>query len=110
MRRLARSAQAEALAWDQLAGRGFDALVQTTPVGMDPKPNGNLFPEVVPAEVVFDMVYNPLETALIRLAKELGKETVLGLEMFLEQAAAQFEIWTRQTAPRQVMRAAVLDL
>ncbi len=110
VQRLARAARAEALAWNKLPGRGFDALVQTTPVGMHPNVDGNLFADMVPAEVVFDMVYNPLETALIKRAQELGKETILGLEMFLEQAAAQFEIWTQQTAPRQVMRAAVLDL
>ncbi len=110
VRRLARAAGAEAVAWDKLPGRGFDALVQTTPVGMHPHVEGNLFPQEIPAEVVFDMVYNPLETALIRQARESGKETIPGLEMFLEQAAAQFEIWTRQSAPRQVMKAAVLDL
>ena len=110
VRRLARAGRAEALLWERLRDRRFDALVQTTPVGMHPNPEGNLFPDDIPADVVFDMVYNPLETALIRRAKESGKETILGLEMFIEQAAAQFEIWTHQTAPRQVMRNAVLDL
>ncbi len=55
------------------------------------------------------MVYNPLETALIRRAKSQGAETICGLEMFLEQAARQFEIWTGETAPRAVMEKAALE-
>jgi shikimate 5-dehydrogenase len=56
------------------------------------------------------MVYNPLETRLLRNAREQGKETVAGLEMFLTQAAAQFEIWTGERAPRAAMRNAVLEV
>lgn len=106
--RLARAAGAESTPLDAL-GR-YDILVQTTPVGMHPNVEGNLFPDDVPAEVVFDMVYNPLETALLRRARELGRETIEGLEMFIEQAAAQFELWTAETAPREIMRQAVLDV
>ena len=55
------------------------------------------------------MVYNPLETELLRRAKAAGKKTIAGLEMFVEQAAAQFEIWTHEAAPRTVMRTAVVE-
>ena len=59
--------------------------------------------------MVFDLVYNPLETLLIRKAKAQGAEVIPGLEMFLEQAAQQFEIWTGESAPRSVMEKAALE-
>jgi shikimate dehydrogenase len=52
-----------------------------------------------------DIVYNPLETRLLREAKAAGCRTIRGLEMFLHQAVAQFELWTGQAAPVEVMRA-----
>jgi shikimate 5-dehydrogenase len=58
---------------------------------------------------VFDMVYNPCETVLTRRAKDQGATIIPGLEMFLEQAACQFEIWTGETAPRAVMEKAALE-
>jgi 3-dehydroquinate dehydratase/shikimate dehydrogenase len=55
------------------------------------------------------MVYNPLDTLLLRNARSQGCETVAGLEMFLEQAAGQFEIFTGETAPRAVMEKAARE-
>jgi 3-dehydroquinate dehydratase/shikimate dehydrogenase len=55
------------------------------------------------------MVYNPLETLLVRRAKEQGMAVVPGLQMFLEQAARQFEIWTGESAPRTVMEKAARE-
>ena len=55
------------------------------------------------------MVYNPVETELIRRAAEQGCEVITGLQMFLEQAAQQFEIWTAEPAPRAVMERAALE-
>ena len=46
-----------------------------------------------------DMVYDPIETRLLKLAKERGAEVIPGLEMFVHQAARQFEIWTGKPAP-----------
>ena len=63
----------------------------------------------IPGEVVFDMVYNPMDTLLIQRAREQGKTVVPGLEMFIEQAVRQFEIWTGDTAPRAVMQKAALE-
>ena len=77
---------------------------------MSPKVDGCFFEGHIPAELVFDMVYNPLETRLLRMAEANGKKTISGLEMFLEQAAAQFELWTGETAPRVAMKNAVLDV
>jgi 3-dehydroquinate dehydratase/shikimate dehydrogenase len=53
------------------------------------------------------MVYNPCETLLLKRAKQQGCLTIQGIEMLLEQAAHQFEIWTGETAPRAVMRSAL---
>jgi len=57
---------------------------------------------MIQADVVFDMVYNPPTTALLRQAASQNKKTVSGTAMFLAQAARQFEIWTGQPAPAEV--------
>ena len=57
--------------------------------------------------LVFDMVYNPLETPLLKLAKARGIATINGLEMFVQQGARQFEIWTGKTPPVEDMRRVV---
>ena len=107
---LAKEAGVEQVAFGDWNLTSYKALVQTTPVGMSPDVQGNLFPEEIPAEIVFDMVYNPLETALLRHARQQGKQTIEGIEMFVEQGAAQFDLWTGQTAPRVTMRNAVLEV
>jgi 3-dehydroquinate dehydratase/shikimate dehydrogenase len=72
--------------------------------------NGDCFFDgVIPADIVFDMVYNPLETTLIRRAREQGKLAVPGLNMFIEQAVRQFELWTGENAPRGLMEKAALE-
>ncbi|MGO9232274.1 MAG: shikimate dehydrogenase [Bryobacteraceae bacterium] len=109
VRALAKVCAAEALAHEQLAGRHFDAVVHATPLGMFPHVDECFFDGSIPADVVFDMVYNPLETLLLRRAREQGKTAIPGLDMFLEQAAGQFEIWTGETAPRSVMQKAALE-
>ncbi|HET9981693.1 MAG TPA: shikimate dehydrogenase [Ktedonobacterales bacterium] len=60
-----------------------------------------------PDALVFDMVYAPPETALLRAARALGLRTATGLEMLLEQGAAAFQLWTGQDAPVAAMRAAL---
>jgi 3-dehydroquinate dehydratase/shikimate dehydrogenase len=55
------------------------------------------------------MVYNPLETLLIKRAREQGKQVIPGLKMFIEQAVRQFEVWTGESAPRAAMEAAAID-
>ncbi len=105
-------AQRHGAAWADFAaleGESFDVLIHATPVGMLPDVEGTLFPGRIPAEIVFDLVYNPLETALLRHARKVGKTVISGMEMFVEQAAAQFRIWTGLAAPCEVMRRAVLQ-
>ncbi len=88
VRSLARACGAESLLREQLNGRKFDALVHATPLGMAPHPEACFFPGAIPAELVFDMVYNPLETTLLRHATAQGATVISGLQMFLEQASA----------------------
>jgi shikimate 5-dehydrogenase len=82
-----------------------DLLINATPVGMFPNVEESPVREKIAADVVFDMVYNPRETALLQSAKAQGKTIVPGMRMFLAQAARQFEIWTKQPAPREIYAA-----
>ena len=88
-----------------------DILVNATPVGMHP--DVNLSP--VPLDLlrrdlcVMDIIYNPLETKLVKDAKAVGAKVVLGLEMLLYQGAVSFEIWTNCSAPVDVMKKAALS-
>lgn len=104
---LASAVKGEAITLKQASQGQYDALVHATPIGMMPKINECLFADRIPAAVVFDMVYNPQETLLLKRAREQGLTVVPGMEMLLEQAAHQFEIWTGETAPRPVMRTAM---
>jgi shikimate dehydrogenase len=81
-------------------------LIHCTPLGMHPKIDGTCIPKdlLKPHLAIMDIVYNPRETRLLREAREIGCVTIPGLEMFLHQAVAQFELWTGQSAPTSVMR------
>ncbi len=109
VRALAKAVNAEPLGMEQLNGRKFDVLVHATPLGMAPNTDACFFSGKIPAGVVLDMVYNPSETQLIRRAKEQGALAIPGLEMFIEQAVKQFELWTGDTAPRAAMLNAALE-
>jgi len=89
-----------------------DVIIHGTPLGMHGHgedqscvPPAWLRPE----HVVFDMVYRPMKTRLLRDAETAGCTVILGLEMLLHQAALQFECWTGCAAPTDVMRAALLE-
>ena len=85
----------------------FDAIVNCTPVGMHPGGGCPLETAEVNCRIVMDMVYRPRETELLRLARRKGIDTVSGVEMFLAQGFAQYEIWTGERAPESAMRRAV---
>ena len=105
---LARAVGGEAIERRQLARREFNLVVNATPVGMMPHPDrAPLRADELHAEVVFDMVYRPERTRLLRLAAQRGARTVSGLRMFVAQAAAQWELWTSRPAPVQAMWRAV---
>src|SRR5437867_2680280 len=82
-------------------------LIHCTPVGMSPNVGETCVPDslLAPRLTVMDIVYNPLETRLLKEASRAGCRTIRGLEMFLHQAVGQFELWTQQPAPVEVMRA-----
>jgi 3-dehydroquinate dehydratase/shikimate dehydrogenase len=109
VRALSKICGAEALLKEQLKDHHFDAVIHATPIGMFPHVNDCFFNGNIPAEIVFDMVYNPLETVLVKRAREQGKTVVPGLDMFIEQAVRQFEIWTGESAPRPVMHKAAME-
>ena len=109
VRAFARACGGEALTPEQAEKRQFDALVHTTPLGMFPQVDGCFFRERIPGKIVFDMVYNPAETVLLRRAAQQGLEVIAGSEMFLEQAVAQFELWTGESAPRAAMEKALAE-
>jgi len=81
-----------------------DLLINATPVGMYPNVEASPVAGVIQADIVFDMVYNPATTALLRQAAAQNKKTISGTAMFLAQAARQFEIWTGQPAPKDAYK------
>ena len=88
--------------------RPIDILINCSPVGMSPNINETPFlaRDLKKGMVVFDSVYNPIETKLLREAKTAGCKVIPGIELFINQAARQFELWTGQTAPIEIMRRA----
>jgi 3-dehydroquinate dehydratase/shikimate dehydrogenase len=102
--KLARQAKAKTCKREQLAKTSFDVIINATPSGMQGvKPASMLEPKELNARLVFDLVYNPLETPLIRMAREKNIPVVTGVEMFVHQGARQFEIWTGKPAPEEEM-------
>jgi len=101
---------ATACGLDALSRMRAEIVINCTPIGMHPNVGGSpleRIPETV--RVVFDTIYNPIRTRLLGAASDAGRQTVSGLEMFVNQAVAQFETWTDKPAPREVMRQVVLD-
>jgi 3-dehydroquinate dehydratase/shikimate dehydrogenase len=87
----------------------FALAVNATPLGMGTSQESPLNErELRSVERVFDLVYNPAETRLIQMARAQGIAVISGVEMFVYQAARQFEIWTGKPAPLELMRNVVL--
>ena len=102
---LAKDAGAGAMKHEQLAKNRMDVLINSTPCGMAGSAQSHPVAESeLNAGLVFDMVYNPLETPLLKLAKSRGIPVINGLEMFVQQGARQFEIWTGKTPPEAEMQ------
>jgi len=109
--KLARSARARTLKKNDLKKMSFDVILNATPVGMGNTRESPLKPDEIKARYVFDMVYDPIETRLMTLAKTAGAQVIPGIEMFVQQAARQFEIWTGKPAPvDEMQRVALLTL
>ena len=101
--RLARQAKARTIKRADLRRLDFDVIINATPVGMGNTRETPLNADEIKAQYVFDMVYDPLETKLLQLARLRGAQVIPGREMFVHQAARQFEIWTGKPAPREDM-------
>jgi 3-dehydroquinate dehydratase/shikimate dehydrogenase len=105
--KLARQAKARTIKRADLRKIAFDVIVNATPVGMGNTRDCPLKDEEIQARLVFDMVYDPVETHLLRVARSKSIAVIPGVEMFVQQAARQFEIWTGKPAPAADMLRAV---
>jgi 3-dehydroquinate dehydratase/shikimate dehydrogenase len=107
-RQLASAFQAEHAGWQDLAGLKWDLLVNTTPVGMHPNEDASpVPPELLTGGWVYDIVYNPAETKLLRDAAARGCRTISGIEMFAAQAAKQQYIWMGPPVPEEAINEAL---
>jgi len=88
-----------------------DVIINCTPIGMHPKEGVSLVPVEYfrPGQVVFDVVYTPLETKLLADARSRGLKVISGVEMFINQAVLQFGHFTGVDAPVEVMRQVVME-
>lgn len=102
---------AQAAGWESTSQAGdFDVVVNATSVGMADVDAGSPLPDGVlhAGQTVMDIVYKPLETALLGQARAAGAKGIQGSRMLLHQAMAQFELYTGMKAPRDAMEAALL--
>jgi shikimate dehydrogenase len=106
--RTAALANGTSVAWDErnevIADSGF--LVNATPIGMGSDDSPLALDAIESRHVVADLVYHPLDTALLRGARTKGARIVDGLGMLVHQAALQVERWSGKEAPVDAMRAA----
>lgn len=108
-KRLAKAVGGEAIPRSALRGEKFDALLNSTPIGMYPQEK--ISPLAAPelnCSLVMDLIYRPMRTRLLKLAASRGIACVSGVEMFVAQGVAQWELWMGRKAPESRMREAVL--
>jgi 3-dehydroquinate dehydratase / shikimate dehydrogenase len=96
---LARQAKVKHLKRAEIAKQSFDVIINATPVGMGNHKQSPLEEKELNTKYVFDLVYVPAETRLVKMARAKGIQVIPGLEMFVQQGARQFEIWTGKPAP-----------
>ena len=107
--KLARQSGAKTIKKDAVAKTPFDVIINATPIGMaGMKANQLLEAKDLNTKLVFDLVYNPLETPLLRMARQKGIPIITGIEMFVQQGARQFEIFTGKPAPEEEMLRVVI--
>lgn len=109
-KKLAKQVGCSTMKLDQLDSIKADILINATSVGMHSNTDKSLATkeQLKNFEIVMDIVYNPLETKLIRLAKQAGCTTITGLKMLVLQAAASFEIWTGKKPDIKLMQKVAL--
>jgi 3-dehydroquinate dehydratase/shikimate dehydrogenase len=96
---LARQAKAKYMKRPDVAKSSFDVIINATPVGMGGNRQSPLEDKELNTKYLFDLVYVPAETKLMKLARAKNIEIIPGLEMFVQQGARQFEIWTGKPSP-----------
>ncbi len=107
--KLAKQSGSRTIKKDALAKSAFDVIINATPIGMAGFKGAQLLESKdLNTKLVFDLVYNPLETPLLRLARQQGIGIITGIEMFVQQGARQFEIWTGKPAPEEEMLRVVI--
>ena len=89
----------------------YDIIINATPLGMYPNTDTSILEakDLASHQIVYDIVYNPLNTKLIQEAQKVGCQVVTGEKMFLYQGVKQFEIWTGKEAPVEAMEKALMD-
>jgi len=99
------SREVKAITFIDLQPSAFDLLVNTTPIGMTPNIDQSPWPEDLPFPnaVIYDLVYNPRVTKLVKEARAHGLSATTGQDMLVEQAALAFEIWTGHNPPRNIL-------
>jgi 3-dehydroquinate dehydratase / shikimate dehydrogenase len=107
--KLAKQSGSKTIKKEAMAKTPFDVIINATPVGMAGQKSAQLLDgKDLNTKLVFDLVYNPLETPLIRLARQQNIPIITGVEMFVQQGARQFEIWTGKPAPEEEMLRVVI--
>jgi 3-dehydroquinate dehydratase / shikimate dehydrogenase len=108
-RELARACGAQAIARKHLVSARFEAIVNATPVGMYPHARTSpLSPRELNCKIVMDLIYRPVRTQLLKIAAAKGIRAISGVEMFLAQGFAQWQLWMGKAAPEAAMRRAVM--
>ena len=107
--KLAKQAGAKTIKKDALAKNPFDVIINATPIGMAGQKGAQVLEaKDLNTKLVFDLVYNPVETPLLRAARQQSIPIITGVEMFVHQGARQFEIWTGKPAPEEEMLRVVI--
>ncbi len=107
--KLARQSGSKTIKKEALAKTPFDVIINATSVGMAGLKGAQILEaKDLNTKLVFDLVYNPLETPLLRLARQQNIPIITGVEMFVHQGARQFEIWTGKPAPEEEMLRVVI--
>jgi 3-dehydroquinate dehydratase/shikimate dehydrogenase len=107
---LARAVNGELFPRRTLRSEKFEVIINATPVGMYPHSKiSPLSARELNCRIVMDLIYRPPDTELLKIARKKGIETVSGVDMFLAQGFAQWELWTGKSAPKAAMRRVVLQ-
>ncbi len=106
---LAKQFHCEAVEWSARHKVRCDLLANCTPVGMHPHVDETPYDgeQLLRSIIVFDTVYNPEQTLLIKLAREKDCHVVTGVDMFVRQAAIQFQLFTGEDPPMELMRQSI---